>query len=128
MRASQDGRDDDGKRLELEEREHRARRSLLDAYLAVPSAGLMRAVVESEGFKAIAELRRVNAVLRENGFHGPLGAAGVGDMAASRGRVRFYEDELPLLLAIVEGADDGFSFQEPEYQRIIRKVRDAAAG
>lgn len=48
---------------------------------------------EHEGARAIIELRRINAILRSEGFCGPLGAAGVEDMVAHLKRRAGDEDD-----------------------------------
>lgn len=127
MRASQGDRDDYQRMRDLDEQERRARRELIDGYLRIPAAGLARAVVESEGFNAIVALRKVNKVLRENGFEYPLGAQGVEDLITHLGVAQLHEDQLPLVLEMAEHAmenDDRFSGQE--YRDVVHYLRHAA--
>jgi hypothetical protein len=129
VRASQEGLDDYKAQRDREDREHRARQALIDAYLAVPAAGLSRAVIETEAFKAIAELRKVNKALREAGFEHPLGAQGVEDVIGHLGEAQLHEDQLPLVVEMVEAAmQDAGRFGGQEYQDVAYYLRHAAGG
>jgi hypothetical protein len=129
VRVSAEDRDEYKRMRDIDDREHAARKALIDGYLAIPAAGLARAVVESEGFAAIAALRRVNNVLRENGFQYPLGAQGVEDLISHMGKIQLHEDELQLTLEMAEAAVSlGGQFEAQEYQDVLARLQAAAAG
>lgn len=56
-------------------------------------AAWAQAAGEHEGARAIIELRKINEILRAEGFRGPLGAAGVEDMVAHLKRRAGDEDD-----------------------------------
>ena len=127
MRASRDDRDDYKRQRDLDDQAERARRELIDQWLAVPAAGLARAVIESEGFKAVAELRRVNKALRGGGFQYPLGASGVEDLINHLGVVQLHEDQLALALEMIEAVAGDDRFQGQGHQDLIYYLRSVAA-
>ncbi len=126
MRASQEDLDNYKAQRDREDREYRARQALIDAYLAVPAAGLSRAVIETEGFKAIAELRKVNKALREAGFEHPLGAQGVEDVIGHLGEAQLHEDQLGLVLEMIDAVAADDRFQGQDHQDVIYYLRHAA--
>lgn len=113
---------------DLEDREYDARMALIRAYLSVPAGELAQAVIESEAFKAIAELRRVNELLREHGFQGPLGARGVEDVFTAMGKAQLHQDEVQLTLEMAEAAVSlGGQFSDQAYQDVLGMLRSAAS-
>lgn len=124
MRVPEGDRDDQARQRELDDREHAARRQVLGAYLHVEAIGLTSAIIDAEGFRAMTELRRVNKVLQEHGFLGPLGAAGVEDVFTWAGVVQLHEDEAALLLEMALAAARGSAmFSGPEYQEVLDRLR-----
>lgn len=125
MRMRPGDREDHAAQRELDERERALRHQVLAAYLQAESAGLTTAIIDAEGFRAMTELRKVNQVLREHGFQGPLGAAGVEDVFAWAGTVQLHEDEAALLLRMAEAAASEFpEFSSQECQDVLSRLRE----
>lgn len=85
MRAGRQDADDQERLISARHAEEAARAAAVAAWA--------QAAGEHEGAKAVIELRRINAILRREGFCGPLGAAGIEDMVAHLKRKAGEEDE-----------------------------------